>query len=200
MSSGEVPHASVSEEAHDPVRNVGRTLHDAAAQMTHAIDRRARAFGITGAQWVVLIRIGGGIGNMATELCRTLGYDSGAMTRMLGRLEKLGLVRRAPSLQDKRVTKVFLSDAGEALYPRLRLIGIDELSRHLRGFTAAEVSLFTGFLERVIANGAAGDDDSVPDDNQQQILDGDGAIGVSGSSGEDDQAMAALAADSFTTL
>ncbi|MCP8897437.1 MarR family transcriptional regulator [Shinella daejeonensis] len=131
--------------------------------MTHAVDRRARAFGITGAQWVVLIRIGGGIGNTATELCRTLGYDSGAMTRMLDRLEKLDLVRRAPSPQDGRVTDVFLSPAGEALYPRLRPIAIDELNRHLKGFSTAEIALFTSFLERVIANGRA--IDSEPPDN-----------------------------------
>lgn len=153
MSSRKTLHAPVTEETYDPVRNVGRTLHEAAAQMTHAVDRRARIFGITGAQWMVLIRIGGGVGNTAAELCRTLGYDSGAMTRMLDRLEKLGLIRRAPSPQDGRVTNVFLSAAGEALYPRLRPIAIDELNRHMQGFTTAEIALFTNFLERVIANG-----------------------------------------------
>lgn len=87
----------VSERAYNPVHNVGRALIDAASLMTRAVDRRAQEIGITGPQWVVLIRIGGGIGNTATELCRSLGYDSGAMTRMLDRLVRLGLVRRAPS-------------------------------------------------------------------------------------------------------
>ncbi len=153
MSIGEVRLPSVSEETYDPVRNVGRALHDAAAQMERTVDRRTQAFGISGAQWVVLIRIGGGIGNTASELCRTLGYDSGAMTRMLDRLVKLGLVRRTPSAEDGRVATVSLTPAGEALYPRLKPIAIDVLNAHLRGFAPEEIERLMGFLERIIANG-----------------------------------------------
>ncbi|MET3354407.1 UNVERIFIED_ORG: DNA-binding MarR family transcriptional regulator [Xanthobacter viscosus] len=158
MSIGEVLLPSISEATYDAVHNVGRTLIDAAAQMTRAVDRRAQTVGITGAQWVVLIRIGGGIGSTASELCRTLGYDSGAMTRMLDRLVKLGLVRRVPSPADGRVMTVALTPAGEALYPRLRPIAIDVLNTHLRGFKPEEIEQLMGFLERIIANGQAGSD------------------------------------------
>jgi DNA-binding MarR family transcriptional regulator len=156
VATGAVLFPSVTERTYDPVHNVGRALHDAAAQMERAVDRRAQEVGITGAQWVVLIRIGGGIGDMASELCRTLGYDSGAMTRMLDRLEKLGLVRRAPSAQDGRVMTVSLTGAGEALYPRLKPIAIDVLDAHLQGFTPEEAGQLMGFLERIIANGQSG--------------------------------------------
>ncbi len=158
MSPGEDLLPSISEQTYDPVHNVGRTLIDAAAQMTRAVDRRAREVGITGAQWVVLIRIGGGIGNTASELCRTLGYDSGAMTRMLDRLVRLGLVRRNPSPDDGRVVAVCLTPAGERLYPRLTPIAIDVLDDHLRGFSPDEIEQLLNFLERIIANGQTGDD------------------------------------------
>jgi DNA-binding MarR family transcriptional regulator len=133
-------------------------LIDAAAQMTRAVDHRAQELGITGAQWVVLIRIGGGIGGTASELCRTLGYDSGAMTRMLDRLEKLGLIRRVPSAQDGRVSSLSLTPAGEALYPRLWPIAVEVLNEHLRGFSYEETEKLMVFLKRVVANGRAVDE------------------------------------------
>lgn len=155
----------VSERAYNPVHNVGRALIDAASLMTRAVDRRAQEIGITGPQWVVLIRIGGGIGNTATELCRSLGYDSGAMTRMLDRLVRLGLVRRAPSPRDGRVAALSLTPAGEALYPRLRPIAIEVIDEHLQGFAPEEIEQFMTYLDRVVANGQAARGDRDPDCN-----------------------------------
>lgn len=159
VSTGEIFLPSITNETYDPVHNVGRALIDAAAQMTQAVDRRAQEIGVTGAQWVVMIRIGGGLGNTASELCRTLGYDSGAMTRMLDRLEKLGLVRRAPSPGDGRATTLSLTPEGERLYPRLTPIAVDVLNDHLSGFASEEIGQFLSFLGRIIANGRAGNDD-----------------------------------------
>ncbi|CAM5761649.1 Transcriptional regulator SlyA [Labrys miyagiensis] len=143
----------VWEDTYDPARNIGRALIDAAAGMKQAVQYRAKAFGISSAQWVVLIRIGGGVGRTASELCRVLGYDSGAMTRMLDRLEKLGLIRRQIAAEDGRVTTLSLTAAGDELYPRLRPIAVDVINLHLQGFTPDEIEQFQAFLERVVANG-----------------------------------------------
>lgn len=149
----------VPERRYDPVHNVGRALIDAAAQMTRAVDRRARQIGISGAQWIILLRIGDGLGKTASELCRTVGYDSGAMTRMLDRLAKSGLIARAPSAEDGRVAAISLTPAGQALHPRLRPIADEVLDEHLQGFTSEEIGQLIGFLERVVANGK-GDSDA----------------------------------------
>ena len=155
MTIGETLLPPVSERGYNPVHNVGRALIDAASLMTRAVDRRAQEVGISGPQWVVLIRIGGGIGNTATELCRSLGYDSGAMTRMLDRLVKLGLVRRAPSPGDGRGATLSLTPVGEALYPRLRPIAVEVIDEHLVGFSPEEIAQFMNYLDRVVANGQA---------------------------------------------
>lgn len=142
-------------EIYDPIQNIGRALADAAAQMARGIDRGAQALGISGAQWVVLIRIGDGIGGTASELCRAMSYDSGSMTRMLDRLVKRGFVQRSPSPEDGRAVRLSLTPAGQALHPQLRPIAIAVLGEHLKGFSAEETALFMNFLERVIANGQA---------------------------------------------
>lgn len=157
MSTRETLLLPASEGIHDPVHNVGRALIDAAGQMTRAVDRLAHEIGISGAQWVVLLRIGDGIGRTASELCQALGYDSGAMTRMLDRLVKLDLVRRTPSPEDGRIAALSLTPAGEQLHPRLRPIAIEVLDTHLRGFTPQEIEQLTHLLERLITNGRRDD-------------------------------------------
>lgn len=143
---------ALASPSYHPRDNVGRALIDAAAQMTRSVDRLARAEGITGAQWVILIRIGGGLGKTASDLCRTLDYNSGAMTRMLDRLGKLGLIARVSCPKDARTVQLSLTPAGEDLYARVRPIATKVLGLHLRGFTPDEITLLMGFLDRIIAN------------------------------------------------
>jgi DNA-binding MarR family transcriptional regulator len=142
-------------ETYTPAGNIGRLVVDAASMLTRAIDRRARELGLTGPQWVMLMRIANGMGHTAAELCRTIGYDSGSMTRMLDRLVDQGLIRRDRSDEDRRVVRLSLTAAGEALHPRLSPVAIEVLNDHLAGFTAADVACLTGLLQRLLANGAA---------------------------------------------
>lgn len=146
---------AVSEETYDPVHNVGRMLIDAAAQMMSALDRNAQTVGVSAPQLVVLIRLGGGAASTASELCKSLGYDSGAMTRMLDRLAKLGLVRRTPSPDDGRVSVLSLTDEGKRLYPSIKPFALTVLNDHLRGFEPHEVQQLMAYLQRIITNSAS---------------------------------------------
>nr|WP_294524216.1 MarR family winged helix-turn-helix transcriptional regulator [uncultured Rhodopila sp.] len=141
-------------ETYTPVGSIGRLIADAAAMLSRAIDRRAREVGLTGPQWVMLMRIAHGMGSTAAELCRTIGYDSGSMTRMLDRLVDQGLIRRDRSDEDRRIIHLSLTEAGEALRPRLSPVAVEVLNQHLRGFTAEEAATLTNLLQRLLANGA----------------------------------------------
>lgn len=143
---------------YNPLANVGHHIVDLASQMRGEIDRRAGEIGITGAQWVILLRLGASPDGWvsAAELCRVMDYDSGSMTRMLDRLEKRGMVCRRRSTGDRRIVEVFLTDLGRELYPRLRPIAIETLNYFLDGFTADEVTLLMSFLDRMLAKVVTG--------------------------------------------
>jgi DNA-binding MarR family transcriptional regulator len=141
-------------ETYTPAGSIGRLIADAAAMLSRAIDRRAQEVGLTGPQWVMLMRIAHGMGSTAAELCRTIGYDSGSMTRMLDRLVDQGLIRRDRSDEDRRIIHLSLTEAGEALRPRLSPVAIEVLNQHLQGFSAEEVATLTSLLHRLLANGA----------------------------------------------
>lgn len=151
----EQPPPLYNSETYSWSHNLGRLAVDVASGLSRAVDRRAKQFGITGPQWVVLVRISSGVKSSATELCRELNYDSGSMTRMLDRLVDLGLIRRIRSEEDRRLVRLELTEEGQKLSLHLPPIAIDVLNLHTKGFTREEMNQLMGFLERLLNNGAS---------------------------------------------
>ncbi|ABC21662.1 MarR family winged helix-turn-helix transcriptional regulator [Rhodospirillum rubrum] len=153
MSPSDAPLPPIyTAETYDAARNIARHLIDIGTELRAAIDRRSIPLGISGPQWVVLVRIASGVDTSAAELCRTIGYDSGSMTRMLDRLEKRGLIYRRRSIEDRRVVRLSLTDLGKELYPQLTPIAIETLNHVLKGFTPEEADILMGLLDRILAN------------------------------------------------
>ncbi len=141
-----------SAENYNPEDSIGRLIADVSGRLLAAFDDEVSELGITGAQWMILMRIANGCGSTAAELCRFSRYDTGSMTRMLDRLEEKGLILRVRSSTDRRVIHLDLTAAGRELYTLLPPVAIKVLNAHLKGFTRAELDLFKGFLGRMQAN------------------------------------------------
>ncbi|MGC3961961.1 MAG: MarR family transcriptional regulator [Rhodocyclaceae bacterium] len=143
-------------ETYNPPESIGFLLSRAKNAMGVFVDAelQRRQLDLTGAQWVMLMRIAHGCGRTAADLCRDNGYDTGSMTRMLDRLEEKGFIHRERSTEDRRVVQLALTDAGEALVPALREIGAAALNCHLRDFSQEEVDVLKGLLQRIVANGS----------------------------------------------
>ncbi len=88
----------------------------------------------------------------ASDLCKGISYDAGAMTRMLDRLESKGLIRRQRSPRDRRLVHLELTEEGKAAYPRMRELSMAVQNRFLRGFTKAEARRLEGLLARMLDN------------------------------------------------
>jgi DNA-binding MarR family transcriptional regulator len=139
-------------ENYNPEDSIGRLIADVSGRLLVAFDGEMTGLGITGAQWVILMRIANGCGSTAAELCRFSRYDTGSMTRMLDRLEEKGLLRRVRSDKDRRVVCLELTEAGRDLYPLLPPVAIKVMNAHLRGFTRTELDQFKSFLNRMRTN------------------------------------------------
>jgi len=106
---------------------------------------------ITFTQWVILLRLRDGLGNTAAELCRGVGHDSGALTRVLDQLEKRRLIERSRSKQDRRVVELSLTRQGHAMLESLIPVTVDKLNEAVGEFSAAEFREFMRLLEKLIA-------------------------------------------------
>ena len=135
----------------DPKTAIGGLISRVKMRMFEALDRELEPFDITAAQYVILVSLANGV-DSASGLCKGVSYDPGAMTRMLDRLEKKGLVRRVRSPDDRRVVKLELSDEGKTVYPKLIATAAEVANRRLKGFTKDDARQLEGYLQRMLAN------------------------------------------------
>ncbi len=118
-------------------------------------DRALAAHNITLSQWIVLKTLYHGEELTPATLCAEIGYDTGAMTRMLDRLEKSGFIRRVRRPEDRRSVRLELTPTGRAIYPKLLKAIVGELNAVLEDFTIAEVRLMEALLGRLLTNARA---------------------------------------------
>jgi DNA-binding MarR family transcriptional regulator/GNAT superfamily N-acetyltransferase len=73
-----------------------------------------------------------------TQLAQELGLDLGYLSRMLGGLEKRGLIAKRLSDTDRRQTLVSLSDAGQAAFAELNAASRGDIVAILRGLSETD--------------------------------------------------------------
>jgi MarR family transcriptional regulator for hemolysin len=96
-------------------------LHATARSWRLAIDARLKDLGVGQAGWMTIAMIAKSKeAPSQRELADLLGIEGPSVVSMLDRLEKGGLVRRAPCALDRRVKLAHLTDDGRALYARVR--------------------------------------------------------------------------------
>ena len=119
-----------------------------------SIDRELQPLDITTAQFVVFNSIARSGGSTIGELCRVIGYDSGAMTRLLDRIEKKGLIRRVANPDDRRSFLVELTEESTALVPKARRKVQAVFAMLLQGFGERDAAALKASLEKILENAA----------------------------------------------
>jgi DNA-binding MarR family transcriptional regulator len=144
---------------YQPKKSVGALLSRVRVEMLAALDKdlagdkRLAALELSAAQLIIIANLAAAEEPMsASDLCKVISYDAGAMTRMLDRLESKGLIRRNRSAQDRRLMHLELTDEGRAAYPRMREISMAVANRFLSGFTKAEARQLESLLARMFEN------------------------------------------------
>jgi DNA-binding MarR family transcriptional regulator len=140
---------------------VGHLLSRVRAEMLAALDKALEAdaelsaLEISSAQFIVIAALAlAETPKSASDLCKGISYDAGAMTRMIDRLESKGLIRRNRRPEDRRVVYLELTEEGTRAYPRMRAVSMGVVNRFLQGFSAAEARQLESFLSRMLQNAA----------------------------------------------
>ena len=147
---------------YEPRKGIGHLMHRVRTEILAAVDRELQsdehlgAMDVTSAQFIILATLSMGIAKSASDLCKGISYDAGAMTRMIDRLEEKGLLRRSRDPGDRRLVNLELTEKGSASLPRMRDVSMKVLNRFLQGFTKAEARQLEGFLTRMLENAPRG--------------------------------------------
>jgi len=150
-------------------REFAFTIMDVARLLKTNADQRARQFGISRAQWAVLVRIDRNEGLKQAELADMLDLQPITLTRLLDRLADNGLIERRADPNDRRANRLYLKPAAKPLLERLADLGDDMMEIVLEGIAPTsiermlkELSAVKDNLRSAIANNT----------NQQQAIAG----------------------------
>ncbi len=135
--------------------SVGLLMKQVMVSIVAQVDQRLDVHGLTSAQWGPLLHLSKTGPSTVLELARWVNVDPAAMTRLLDRLEKKQLCRRARDPVDRRVVRVQITPEGEAAIAGVPAALSEVMNAHLAGFSRDEFTALTGALQRMLANGAA---------------------------------------------
>jgi len=124
-------------------------LRDALLAVSQCVNERADLTGSTLPQWLPLHKVHAGHADTVAELARVCTIDTGAMTRLLDRLERKGLCQRVRSQSDRRVVHIELTPAGVAVAERVPHILCEVYNQVLAGFSPQEWAQLRALLLRL---------------------------------------------------
>jgi DNA-binding MarR family transcriptional regulator len=128
------------------ISRVRSTLWNMVTQHTTA------ELGITSTQASIVFMLAVGKCLTAADIAREYGIDASAVTRLIDRLEKRGLLSRVRSNEDRRVVRLALTPDGRAMAEQVPAIFTRVLDTLLAGFTPEEVGFLKSMLRRILAN------------------------------------------------
>ncbi len=114
-------------------REIAFKLMDVARMLRTYADQRARQFGISRAQWTVLVRLDLCEGLKQSELAEILELQPISLTRLLDRLAENGLIERRPDPNDRRANRLYLTPAARPLLADLADLGQEVMDTVLEG-------------------------------------------------------------------
>lgn len=136
---------------------LGFLISDLARLMRRRFDERARAIGVTRPQWRTLTLLSRHEGINQGGLAEMLEVEPITLCRMIDRLEEAGLVERRRDPADRRVWRIFLTDAAKPVLQQLRAMADDMYETVLAGVSSEERGELSRLLTIIRTNLSATD-------------------------------------------
>ena len=107
---------------------------------------------ITIEQWSVLYHLWKEDGLSQQELCLRTFRDKPSITRLVDNLEKLDLVRRVASSDDRRINLIYVTPKANSLQTQTMDMANQTLSEALNGVSKADIEMCKLVLQKVYDN------------------------------------------------
>lgn len=107
---------------------------------------------ITIEQWSVLYHLWKEDGQSQQQLCAATFRDKPSITRLLDNLEKLGLVKRTASKDDRRINKICLTPEANKLQDQCMELANQTLNEALAGVSNGQIEIAKEVLHLVYEN------------------------------------------------
>lgn len=139
--------------------SLGLLLHDAARAVRKRFEARAADYGLTSAQWRMLVQVckteGGAQQSHFADL---LEIEPISVSRLLDRMEAMGWVTRAPDARDRRVRRVFPTPKAMEAFASFKPVADAVYAQALAGIAPDQRALLLEALGSIAANLAKAED------------------------------------------
>jgi MarR family transcriptional regulator, organic hydroperoxide resistance regulator len=132
--------------------SLGYLVRDANRAFQRLLERRISPHGVTRGQWYFLRVLWEEDGLSQRELSARVGMMEPTTVIALRGMEKAGLVRRARSAEDRRITRVHLTPKARRLRDRLLQISQGVNDQGAEGVDPAELARFRHVIARMTEN------------------------------------------------
>lgn len=120
--------------------------------ISESFGRRLESKGITRIQWIALYYLGLDSNISQKDLALKMSVKDSSIARLLDRMERDNLVRREKSIEDRRITNVFLTDKGKDMREELLPEGEKFSNLLLNGISEEELQIFDDVLCKMVKN------------------------------------------------
>lgn len=136
----------------DPEVSVGFLINDVSRLMRAWFDARAQDFGLTRAQWRVLVHLAARQGINQRSLAEIVELDNVTLSRHIDRLERDGWLERRADPADRRAWCLFLTDAAEPMLEKMETLAVQTQAEAMKGLNEAERAQLADMLIRIKSN------------------------------------------------
>ena len=134
---------------------VGYWVGSLASAFRKGLEHELETFQVTPAQWAILEMCYRGEANTPSGLARVIPVDTAAISRQLDKLKAKGLIQRRRSARDRRSITVRLTEAGQALVPKLAPCVRANNARFLRGLSKEEQTALISMIQKMLTSAGA---------------------------------------------
>ena len=131
---------------------IGLQLASTAKTVSRAFNDRLAEEGGSAPIWLILSSLKRDAWRTQLDLARSLGIEGPTLTRHLDGLEEQGLVQRVRDASDRRAVRLELTDAGDAMFHRLRHAVVAFNRTLTNGLADDELEQLRGTLDRLARN------------------------------------------------
>jgi DNA-binding MarR family transcriptional regulator len=135
-----------------PPNSVGYRIKLLSQLLTRKFAEKLEPFGLTPFHWLVLCCLWQEDGLPTSSIGDKLQQVGGTLTGVIDRMEERNLVRRERDLKDRRIWRIWLTDAGRELETILPQSAVELREEAMRGIPNDEREIFSQILNRAIAN------------------------------------------------
>lgn len=136
----------------DGIDRLGFLIHDAQRLLRRRFEARGAEYGLSAAQWRLLVRLVKDEGAPQARLAELLEIEPISVSRLLDRMETGGWIVRRQDVNDRRIRMIFPTDKSRAAFAAVKSIAGEVYEQALAGLSGEDRRALIRGLSCIVEN------------------------------------------------